>query len=426
VRERARAAGRAAELYARHARMVYGLCRLLLRDPVEAEDAAQQTFLAAYGALLRGGRPRDSGPWLAAIARNECRRRLHARADAPFLGVPELMGAESLEAQVERRLWVEELARELGELPGRQREVVVLRDVYGLRASEIAAALGLSRPAVESLLFRARRRLRVRLRPAASALTLPVTLRDALAEALPGFSVEAAGVGAAGAAGGGLMTKLASAPLAAKLTAGAVAAGTAGSVAISGAEHRMPKPPVRPSAADADLRQTPARAFPSAAAISEHSGGRRRAGGGDESDDHDSASSGPGSGREDRRRVDRDRSGRGDGLAGGGESDPGPSHDLEDGTSSGPGPGGGVEEESESGSGREIPQRSRSGPSSVASEDRSSLIGSSGTSGSGTSGSGSSSASHGSDGVDRSEGGGPGSSEPEPEGGESGSGGGDP
>ena len=43
--------------------MVYGVCRLILRDPVEAEDAAQQTFLSAYRALLRGTTPREPDAW---------------------------------------------------------------------------------------------------------------------------------------------------------------------------------------------------------------------------------------------------------------------------------------------------------------------------------------------------------------------------
>ena len=79
-RRRQRAAGeRIAALFEEHGRMVYGVSRLLLRDPVEAEDAAQQTFLSAYRALLAGQEPRDPSAWLGTIARNECRSRLRAR-----------------------------------------------------------------------------------------------------------------------------------------------------------------------------------------------------------------------------------------------------------------------------------------------------------------------------------------------------------
>ena len=47
-----------AALYVEHGRMVLGLCRLLLRDPFDAEDAAQQAFVNAHQALLHGGRVR--------------------------------------------------------------------------------------------------------------------------------------------------------------------------------------------------------------------------------------------------------------------------------------------------------------------------------------------------------------------------------
>ena len=62
--------------------MVLGLCRLLLRNPVEAEDAAQQVFLSAHQAILRGSAPRDEAAWVVAIARNECRARIRARMTA--------------------------------------------------------------------------------------------------------------------------------------------------------------------------------------------------------------------------------------------------------------------------------------------------------------------------------------------------------
>ena len=55
--------------------MVYGICRMLLRDPNEAEDATQQVFLSAYRNLLTGTEVREPAAWLGTIARNACRRR---------------------------------------------------------------------------------------------------------------------------------------------------------------------------------------------------------------------------------------------------------------------------------------------------------------------------------------------------------------
>jgi DNA-directed RNA polymerase specialized sigma24 family protein len=72
------------DLYTEHCRMVLGLCRSLLRDTHEAQDASQQTFLSAYRSLLAGARPRDTGAWIATIARNECRARIRKRMSTPL------------------------------------------------------------------------------------------------------------------------------------------------------------------------------------------------------------------------------------------------------------------------------------------------------------------------------------------------------
>ena len=129
---RAEAAGTyVGELFAGHGRMVLGLSRLLLRDPVEAEDAAQQVFVSAHQALLRGSMPRDEAAWLAAIARNECRSRIRARMREP-LALPELPSdlpdplAAAIRATDLRAVWTA-----LGTLPRRQRNALVLRELGG-------------------------------------------------------------------------------------------------------------------------------------------------------------------------------------------------------------------------------------------------------------------------------------------------------
>ena len=76
-----------------------------------------------------------------------------------------------------------ELWRAIGALPRQQRRAILLREFSGLSYDELAAALGVSEPAVESLLFRARRELRTRLRPVyGSVVIAPLNaVRDALA-----------------------------------------------------------------------------------------------------------------------------------------------------------------------------------------------------------------------------------------------------
>src|SRR5262245_60681988 len=159
--------------------MVLGLCRLLLRDPVEAEDAAQQVFLSAHQAILRGSPPRDQAAWMAAIARNECRGRIRARMREP-LALPELPSdlpdplAAAIRAADLKAVWLA-----LGELPRRQRNALVLRELGGLSYHELGRALGVSHSAVESLLFRARRQIRS-LIAGANAVAAPMAVRDQL------------------------------------------------------------------------------------------------------------------------------------------------------------------------------------------------------------------------------------------------------
>jgi RNA polymerase sigma-70 factor (ECF subfamily) len=242
-RRRERAAGeRIAALFEEHGRMVYGVCRLLLRDAVEAEDAAQQTFLSAYRALLGGQQPRDPSAWLGTIARNECRSRLRARQTEPLTLVTEPVG-EELQREVGRRQEVEALSAALAELPPQQRDAIVLREFYGLSYAEVAAALGISGAAVESLLFRSRKRLQEQLRPmrsALGALTIPVSLRESLTQALPGFGGGAASAGA----GTAVLAKLASASVVAKVAAVTLAVGTVGTVAGVERGRHGRKPPV--------------------------------------------------------------------------------------------------------------------------------------------------------------------------------------
>jgi hypothetical protein len=101
----------------------------------------------------------------------------------------------------------------------------VLREFYGLSYREVAAALGVSGAAVESILFRSRKRLQAQLRPlraAVGALALPPTLQESLAQSLPGFG---------GGAGAAAVAKVGGASLLAKVAAATLALGTAGTVA---------------------------------------------------------------------------------------------------------------------------------------------------------------------------------------------------
>jgi RNA polymerase sigma-70 factor (ECF subfamily) len=219
------------KLFDEHAHAVLAICRMTLRDPDEAEDAAQQTFLAVHRSLLGGTVPHNPGAWIAAIARNECRARLRRNGSSPLPLHGEAVdgGGQTNDAP--------DVSESLAELPRRQREAVVLRDVFGLSHTEIATALGVNVGAVNPLLTRARGRLRNRLRGASRGVSVvvPAALRDQLAQLIPGFEASAGTASGAGALG--LAAKLASAPAAAKVAA-LVGVATVGATAPQLARHR--------------------------------------------------------------------------------------------------------------------------------------------------------------------------------------------
>lgn len=161
------AADALADLYRDHARLVAGICRGMLRDPEEAADAAQQSFLAAHRSLLAGTRPQEPAAWLATIARNECRMRIRKRMAAPLTVAldPELDGRGDTTHQAAlERARVAELREALEGLPERQREALLLREVQGLSYDEVARTMDVSPPSVEALLWRARKTVAERLR----------------------------------------------------------------------------------------------------------------------------------------------------------------------------------------------------------------------------------------------------------------------
>jgi len=185
------------DFLAEHRPFVVRLCRFLLRDADEGEDAAQQAFLHAYRAVSEGVRPRQTRAWLAEIARNECRSRIRSAAAHPQSHLSEQLEAgtpDPADAAAEHEL-VEHLQEELAELPERQRKALLLREFRGLSYSEVAATMDATGPAIESLLQRARRRLVQRL--IGPAFTLE-WLRNVFARLVPpGGTAEVATAGGA-------------------------------------------------------------------------------------------------------------------------------------------------------------------------------------------------------------------------------------
>ena len=114
-----RGRARVEELYASHARLVRSVCRSLLRDRNEAEDAVQQTFLSAQRALANGSSPRDRRRGWRRLPGNECLARVRERMREPLprrARSRRRCGADAHTAAV-RRHEVATLREALAELP---------------------------------------------------------------------------------------------------------------------------------------------------------------------------------------------------------------------------------------------------------------------------------------------------------------------
>lgn len=159
-------------LVLRHKDRIYGLClRLLARDPHEAEDAAQETFVKVYHALKDFRMESKFSSWLYRIAVNTCKNRLASRSyqesrrrqdpEADPEGAPTSPSPEQvLEAKGKR----EQIEAAIARLPEEQRTLVVLRDVEGRSYEEIAESTGLNPGTVKSRLNRGRGQLKEWLR----------------------------------------------------------------------------------------------------------------------------------------------------------------------------------------------------------------------------------------------------------------------
>jgi RNA polymerase sigma factor (sigma-70 family) len=147
-------------LYERYVREVYRYVLAVLRNPAEAEDVTQTTFLNAYRAIQAGAVPQKPHNWLIAIAHNACRSRVRFAMRRPK-EVPIDEVVEQLAVPESERLNVRELLRALGRLPFNQRAALTMRELEGRSYPEIAETLGVTVPAVEALIARARKSLRL-------------------------------------------------------------------------------------------------------------------------------------------------------------------------------------------------------------------------------------------------------------------------
>jgi RNA polymerase sigma-70 factor (ECF subfamily) len=156
-------------LLARHAPTVYRFGVKLCHDEEDAKDVLQDTLLAAARGI-RGFRGASSlSTWLYTVARSFCMKKRRTSKFAPTETVslddprqtPRAIAPDKApdDAASDRELSAL-LGRAMGLLDPASREVLVLRDVEGLTAPEVARILDVSVDAVKSRLHRARAQVR--------------------------------------------------------------------------------------------------------------------------------------------------------------------------------------------------------------------------------------------------------------------------
>jgi RNA polymerase sigma factor (sigma-70 family) len=253
--------------------MVLGVCRRILTDPHDVDDAFQATFLVL---VRRAGSIRDRdlvGPWLHGVATKVARR---ARAESSRRAVRERVAVveEGRDESVENGSdWSELRAlidEEIDRLPENHRRPVVLCDVEGLSREEAARQLGWSLNMIRGRLERARDRLRARLArrglaptsgawlalvgspPHLSPVLLSTTCRAAVS-----FGVGRMGVGLASASAVALSRGVLKMMLLSKLKFGLVALISTGFVATGTGMLVAQGPGQKPDPAKATAVPTP-------------------------------------------------------------------------------------------------------------------------------------------------------------------------
>jgi RNA polymerase sigma-70 factor (ECF subfamily) len=162
-----------AAIMRRHKGWMYQFIRRYVADRDDAYDVLQESFVSAWGALSRFDTERPLEAWLRRIALNKCRDR--ARRNAVRWAALRVLGYASTTAQndstpaADAAAGVDQALRRLegaiAKLPRQLKEPLVLTMLEGLSHKEAGALLGINVKAVETRVYRAKRRLAEELNP---------------------------------------------------------------------------------------------------------------------------------------------------------------------------------------------------------------------------------------------------------------------
>ena len=147
---------------------LYGYAMAITRNPAEAEDLVQETYVRAIPAM--GSLPPDSNlkSWLFTILRNVWLNQLRRRRTAPGMVEIDPDGTGNIAGEVSKdpyTIYMNEMERErvreaIQQLPIEFREIIILREYEELSYQEIASLLDCPPGTVMSRLARARSKLR--------------------------------------------------------------------------------------------------------------------------------------------------------------------------------------------------------------------------------------------------------------------------
>lgn len=159
------------ELMRRHESRMTNLACRTMGNSADAEDAVQEAMAAAWFKLGQFDQSLPFGPWVTRIVLNKCRDQLRKRKvmrifDFGADNEVEQVAADSPDQQesAEAAQSLQFVQKEISNLPTRLREALVLVTFDGQSQAEAATILGTTEKAIETRIYRARNRLREKLK----------------------------------------------------------------------------------------------------------------------------------------------------------------------------------------------------------------------------------------------------------------------
>ncbi len=151
------------ELVRRHQDFVYGAALRIVRNPVMAQDLAQETFVRAHRALPGFRGQAQVRSWLYRIATNLALNAVQRRKEYPTDLLPDRPAKLDPASDTENLALRAELEDAISELPQKLKQPLVLREYEGLSYQAIADVLDVPINTVRTRILRARRALRERM-----------------------------------------------------------------------------------------------------------------------------------------------------------------------------------------------------------------------------------------------------------------------